>query len=75
MITNERIITFPVLFEPKPNLSGDLKFGCSILVPKSDKEGVAKLKAEITKATSKGESKLRASRVPKFRFEALRDGW
>jgi len=74
MITNECIITFPVLFEPKPNLSGDLKYSCSLLIPKSDKDGVKKIRAEIERAKKKGKEKLWSGKIPKFRYEPMRDG-
>lgn len=74
MITNEGTITFPVLFESKENLSGDLKFSCSLLIPKTDKEGIARLKAEIAKAVTKGKEKVWSGKVPKFNYEPLRDG-
>jgi len=74
MITNPGTITFPVLFESKENLSGDLKFSCSLLIPKTDKEGIARFKAEIAKAVEKGKEKHWNGKVPKFRYEPLRDG-
>ena len=74
MITNESIITFPVLFEPKPNLSGDMKYSCSLLIPKTDTDGVALINAEIDKAIAKGKTKIWGGSKPKFRYEPLRDG-
>jgi len=74
MITNVGTITFPVLFEPKENLSGVLKYSCSLLIPKTDVNGIAKIKAEIAKAVTKGKDKHWGGKVPKFKYEALRDG-
>lgn len=74
MITNEVTITFPVLFEAKENLSGDLKFSAGLLIDKSDKEGLARLKAEVAKATTKGKEKAWNGKVPKFRYDPIRDG-
>ena len=74
MITNVGTITFPVLFEPKPNLSGDLKFSCCFLIDKKDKEGIAALRATINKAIAKGKEKYWNGKVPKFNYDPLRDG-
>jgi hypothetical protein len=74
MITNEMVITFPVLFEPKKNLSGDLKFSCGLLIDKTDKEGIAKLKSDVAKAIERGKEKTWNGKVPKFRYDPLRDG-
>jgi len=74
MITSEGTITFPALFEPKETPSGDMKFSCSFLIPKSDKEGIKRLKAEIAKAIEKGKEKCWNGKTPKFNYQPLRDG-
>jgi len=74
MITGKVTITFPVLFEPKENLSGDLKYSCSLLIDKGDQDTVSKMKAEIAKAITKGKDKHWNGKLPKFRYEPLRDG-
>jgi hypothetical protein len=74
MITNPGVITFPVLFEAKPNLSDKLKYSCSFLIDKTDKEGIARLKAEIANAIERGKDKHWSGKVPKFNYTPLRDG-
>lgn len=74
MITSEVILSYPALFEAKPNPSGVLKFSASLLIDKSDKEGLATIKAAIAKATEKGKSTIWSNKLPKFRYEPLRDG-
>lgn len=74
MITSKGVITFPALFEPKPNPSGMLKFSCSFLIDKTDKDCIAKLQAEIAKAITKGKEKLWSGKLPKFNYQPLRDG-
>ncbi len=74
MITSPGVITFPNLFTPKENISGRMVFSCSFLIDKTDKEGVAKLKAEVAKALAKGKEKHWNGKVPTFRYQPLRDG-
>ena len=74
MITGPAIISYPALFEAKPNPSGALKFSCSLLFDKKDKKVIAELHAAIDKAILRGKEKNWEGRLPKFRYEPLRDG-
>ncbi len=74
MITNPMILSYPAIFEAKENQSGVLKFSCSLLIDKSDTQGVQLIKSAIDKAIAKGKSSLWNNKVPKFRYEPLRDG-
>lgn len=74
MITTVCRISYAAIWEPKKNLSGVLKYSCSLLIPKSDEAGVAAIRAAIEKATAKGVETLWGGKVPKFRYEPLRDG-
>jgi hypothetical protein len=74
MIIENATITFPVLFEAKENLSGDLKFSCSLLIPKTNKANIDKIQKEIEKAIAKGKEKYWNNKVPKFNYAPLRDG-
>ncbi len=76
MITSEVIISYPAIFEPKENPGGAMKYSCSILIDKDDKKGVADFKEAIEKAIERGRGMIPAwkSKVPKFRYPALRDG-
>jgi len=76
MITDEVIISYPAIFEPKENPSGALKYSCSILIDKANKKGVAEFNAAINKAIEKGRANIPAwsKKTPKFRYPPLRDG-
>ena len=74
MITGNMIISYPAVFEPKENLSGVLKYSCSLLVDKKDTATVEAIQAAINKAITKGQSTCWGGKVPKFRHEPLRDG-
>ncbi len=74
MITCECILSYPALFEPKPNPSGVMKYSCSLLIDKKNEAGVKAIRAAIAKATQKGKEGIWNSKIPKFRYEPLRDG-
>lgn len=76
MITTEATISYPAIFEPKPNPSGAMKYSCSILIDKTDKDGIADLQAAVAKAVERGQGTIPAwkNKVPKFRYDPLRDG-
>lgn len=74
MITGEATISYPALFEPKPNPSGAMKYSCSLLFDKSDKKTVDELQAAIDRAIDRGKEKLWKGKKPNFRYEPLRDG-
>jgi hypothetical protein len=74
MITPLMRISFPALFEPKPNPSGALKYSCSLLISKDDKAGVQQLQDAIAKAIIKGKETLWSNKLPAFRYQPLRDG-
>lgn len=74
MITAKGIISYPAVFEPKENLSGVLKYSCSLLFDKTDKKAIAQIEEAIAKATQKGKETRWGGKVPKFRYEPFRDG-
>lgn len=74
MITGEAILSYPALFEAKPNPSGALKFSCSLLFDKTDKKSIDELQKAIEWAIVKGKEKRWEGKIPKFRYEPLRDG-
>jgi len=74
MITGICRISFPALFEPKANPSGVLKFSCSLLIPKTDVANVERVRAAVDKAIELGKEKIWKGKLPKFRYEPLRDG-
>ena len=74
MITGKCLISYPALFEAKPNPSGALKFSASLLFDKADKKTIDELNAAIQKAIEKGKSTIWQNKVPPFRYQPLRDG-
>lgn len=74
MITGKAIISYPALFEAKENPSGALKYSCSLLFDKKDVKTIEALRAAINKAIAKGKEKNWEGKIPKFRYEPLRDG-
>lgn len=74
MITGICRISYVALAEPKQNPSGQMKYSCCLLIPKSDEKAVADLKAAIDAAITKGKEKKWNNKVPKFRYNPLRDG-
>ena len=74
MITGECIISYPALFEPKVNPSGAMKYSCSLLFEKMDTEAIASLTKAIDIAILKGKETKWSGKLPKFRYQPLRDG-
>ena len=74
MITPEMTGSFIKVFEAEPNLSGDLKYSIQLMISKDDKKGVALIQTAITKAIAKGKEKKWGGKLPKFRYQPLRDG-
>lgn len=74
IVTCTAVLSYPALFEPKENLSGALKYSCTLLFDKGKTKGLKELTDVIAVATEKGKSTLWSGKVPKFRYEALRDG-
>ena len=74
MITGKVIISYPHIFEPSENLSGQMKYSCSLLIEKTDTKTIEAIRAAIQKATEKGKATIWGGKVPKFRYEPLRDG-
>ena len=74
MITGEAIISYPALFEPKATPSGALKFSCSLLFDKKDAQTIAELQEAVDRAIVKGKDTKWSGKLPKFRYQPLRDG-
>lgn len=74
MISGEAIISYPALFEPKVNPSGALKYSCSLLFSKTDAATLADLKKHIDIAITRGKETKWSNKLPKFRYQPLRDG-
>lgn len=74
MITPEMVGSFIKVFEAEANLSGDLKYSVQLMISKQDKKGVAMIESAIAKAIAKGKDKRWGGKLPKFRYQPLRDG-
>lgn len=73
MITAECIISYPAIFAPKENPSGLLKYSCSLLFDKKDIAGIADLNKSVDKAIVRGKETKWNGKLPKFRYQPLRD--
>ena len=75
VITGEVRLSYVHLFEPYSFDDGqEAKYSCVLLIPKSDKATVAKLKAAYEAAVEKGKATKWKGKVPKGRAIPLRDG-
>ncbi|MDA3808619.1 MAG: DUF2815 family protein [Thiomicrorhabdus sp.] len=76
MITPEVIISYPAIFEPKPNPSGAMKYSCSILIDKKDKKGLKQFTDAVEGAIQKGIENIPKwqKKKPFFQYQPLRDG-
>jgi len=74
MISGKVIISYPHVFEPSENPSGAMKYSCSLLIDKNDTQTVKDFQTAIDKAIAKGKEKLWDGKLPKFRYQPLRDG-
>ena len=77
MISKEVRLSYVNLLQPAENLSGDLKYGCRVLVDKTDKDALAEFEAATERAIKVGLEKGKFSKAqvgsPKFK-RPLRDG-
>lgn len=77
MITPLCRFTYVNVFEPKPNLSGDLKYSVGLMFPKEDTAAIGVIKKAIEDAIQAGISKgtITAAQVKSRTFKyPLRDG-
>lgn len=73
VITGKVRLSYCHIFEPRPDDDGNEKYSCSILIPKSDKETLRKIKAAVDAAVELGKSKW-GGKVPANLKKPLRDG-
>lgn len=77
VITNEVRFSYPYVFKPRDDDDGEGRYTLMILVPKKDKEGVAKIKKAIRAALIANKEKLKIRDVddlPSNFNYPLRDG-
>lgn len=67
-------ISFPKLFEAEETPSGQLKFGAQLLIDKTDKATIKKIKAAVEAAKEIGKVKKWSGIIPKALKLPLRDG-
>jgi hypothetical protein len=72
-VTNKVRFSFVHVFEAAPNLSGKLKYSASILIPKTDKAGIAAFNKAFEEAKQANISYFGGA-IPKVLKGALRDG-
>ena len=66
--------SFVNVFEPKSTPNGDLKYSCSILIPKSDTTAVKLVQDAIAAAQEVGKGSKWGGKIPKPCKSPLRDG-
>lgn len=73
VITGKVRLSYTHVFQPQAIDGGDEKYSTAILIPKSDKETLRKIKAAIDAAVEQGKSKWNG-KVPPNLKKPLRDG-
>lgn len=73
VITGKVRLSYANIWEPREGDNGDLKYSTSILIPKSDKETLKKIKAAVDAAKELGKSKW-GGKIPANCKTPLRDG-
>lgn len=73
VITGKVRLSYTHVFEPQINDSGKEQYGTAILIPKTDKETLRKIKAAIEAAIEQGKAKW-GGKIPHNLKKPLRDG-
>lgn len=74
VLTGKVRLSYANLFKPKANDEGEEKYSTMLLIPKSDKETLEKIKSAIEAAIDKGKSDKWLGKVPGGLKKPLRDG-
>ena len=74
VITGKVRLSYVHVFEPRPDDDGNEKYSCSVLIPKSDKESLRKIKAAVDAAIEQGKTSKWGGKVPANLKKPLRDG-
>jgi len=72
-VTDKVRFSFVHVFEPAPTLNGALKYSVSILIPKTDKETVARFN-KVFEETKQANAAFFGGSIPKMLKGGLRDG-
>lgn len=69
-------LSYANIWEPKETPNGDLKYGASLIIPKTDKKQIAEIKRAIEAAKNIGKSKVvnKNGKIPPNLKVPLRDG-
>lgn len=68
-------LSFPNLFEPRAVNEGDKpKYGCSLIIPKSDKAAIKAIEKAIAHCAEANKGKFKKGKVPTNLKHPLRDG-
>lgn len=59
MVTGKVRLSYANIWEPKENDQGQLKYSCALLIPKSDKETLRKIKAIVDSLKVEAETKFK----------------
>lgn len=73
VVTGKVRLSYAHLFEPQQDDNGNDKYSTAILIPKTDKETLRKIKAAVDAATELGKSKW-GGKIPANLKKPLRDG-
>lgn len=75
VVTGKVRFSFPVLFAPKAAEEGDKeKYSICLIIPKSDKATIKKIRKAIDNAAEAGAGKFKGGKIPKNLKTPLRDG-
>ncbi|TFE30812.1 DUF2815 family protein [Cohnella luojiensis] len=73
MVTGKARLSYANIWEPKANDQGQLKYGTAILIPKSDKETLRKIKEKVDALKAEATTKYKGKLPPNFKLP-LHDG-
>lgn len=73
IVTGKVRLSYAKIWEPAPDDNGVLWFSTAVLIPKSDKETLRKIKAAVDEAVEQGKSKW-GGKIPSNLKKPLRDG-
>jgi hypothetical protein len=74
VITGKVRLSYAHIWQPQSIDGGEEKYSCSILIPKSDKETLRKIKAAVDAAIEQGKNSKWGGKIPPNLKKPLRDG-
>lgn len=73
MVTGKARLSYANIWEPKENDQGQLKYSCALLIPKTDKETLKKIKAIVDALKAEATTKYKGKLPTNFKLP-LHDG-